>query len=86
MNIVVGSIVKVKDKRDMHWNQSGKMDHWRGKVVKVRKISSGVIKIEDDRNEFHNSDGAGWTWKKTDFVPASNLEISEYLKTNNWLL
>lgn len=80
MRIEKGNIVKVKDKRGMHWNQSGKMDHWMGKIVKIRKVLLPTIKIEDDTEEYSNSDGPGWTWRKTDFVQASNVEISEYLK------
>ena len=62
-------IVKSFSERPEHWNSSGKMDEWMGKIVTIRKYLEGAINlylIEEDKGE---SLGVGWRWRESDFLP-----------------
>lgn len=79
MDVRVGDIVKVVDCADSHWNLC-KMSHWMGKIVQIRELDythSLPVKLKDDQEE---NEGDGWYWLPSDFIPASNIEISDYLK------
>lgn len=79
MKVNPGDIVKVVDCADSHWNICG-MSHWMGKIVQIREIDytySLPIRLEDDQKE---NEGDGWYWLSSDFVPASNIEINQYLQ------
>ena len=62
-------IVKSFFKRPNHWNISGGMDKWMGKIVTIRKYRKRVrnpYSIEEDKEEYR---GDGWYWKESDFLP-----------------
>jgi hypothetical protein len=69
-----GDIVKVKNRRGVGWNSDGLMDGYCGKIVTLKEVSNSYlgVSIEDDRGH--------WCWSLEDFEPASNVEISRYIK------
>jgi len=62
-----GAKVRIKhfDERPDHWNDTGKMDHWMGKTVTIREISTPSVYI----TETSDLDYREWRWDKSDFEP-----------------
>lgn len=80
----VGDKVKIVDKwrEGCRQNFSGKMDHWLGEIMTVRKICFDAtipyVKMNEDAREFRN----GWKW----FAPAiqyivydEEINIDDYI-------
>lgn len=62
-------IVKSFSERPDHWNISGKMDKWMGKIVTISKYRESDINpylIEEDKGE---NLGGRWRWRESDFLP-----------------
>lgn len=62
-------IVKSFSERPDHWNISGKMDKWMGKIVTILKYRESDINpylIEEDKGE---NLGGRWRWRESDFLP-----------------
>lgn len=62
-------IVKSFSERPDHWNISGKMDKWMGKIVTILKYRESDINpylIEEDKGE---NLGGRWHWRESDFLP-----------------
>lgn len=72
-----GMKVRVKryDQRPDHWNSDGEMDKYMGKVVTIKNIAFGIVRIKEDR----------WIWRIEDFVPVkftkSDLQDGMMLET-----
>ena len=70
----VGMEVRVKKFKNQpeHWNESGKMNHWMGKKVTIKRIVSDLIypvRIREDSDENLMRESGGWSWKPSDFEP-----------------
>lgn len=89
-NLKVGDIVKIVNKRGNHWNPNGHMDKWKNKIVTIKSIDYSSrrkkIKIHDDYDDPDRWGRGGWEWHEEDFIPATNVEISEYVKENRGCL
>lgn len=75
-------IVKSFSERPEHWNSSGKMDEWMGKIVTIRTYIEGAINlylIEEDKEEFR---GDGWCWEESDFLPIP--KPGDWVKIRTW--
>lgn len=79
MELKAGQKVRVKryDQRPDHWNSDGEMDKYMGKVVTIKNIAFGIVRIKEDR----------WAWRIEDFVPVkftkSDLQDGMMLETAN---
>ena len=58
----VGDAVMIKElnkfKKCAGINFEGKMDHWAGKIMTIRKATPGLYKMNEDVKEKRN----GWSW------------------------
>ena len=49
----------VPERKGMSWNSEGRMDHWLGHVMTVRKKECDCVRMAEDNEEFN---GNGWAW------------------------
>ena len=79
MELKVGQKVRVKryDQRPDYWNLDGEMDKYMGKVVTIKNIGYGIVRIKEDR----------WMWRIEDFIPVkftkSDLKDGMMIETAN---
>ena len=71
----VGDKVKIRyfNKIPDYWNSYGRMNHWMGQIVTIRKIleDDETYRIEEDKKEHYG----GWYWKESDFIPLDSIEM-----------
>ena len=66
-------IINWKDgQRPKTWNNEGRMDCWRGRVVTIIESSSGSYSIKEDQNSMDRQ--FGWNWYEPDFESIEYLE------------
>ena len=54
--------IKISKKRPKNWNASGMMDHYMGKVVKIRSKSAGTVRIVQIEDKQYS-----WAFSASDF-------------------
>jgi hypothetical protein len=72
------------DYRPEHWNDSGRMDKWQGRVVTVKRIDDDINRIfivedKEDGPRLYGGDTfrEGWVWKLEDFEPIDEWGIEK---------
>ena len=66
-------IIDFKDHcRPSHWNMSGKMDKWRGKIVTIVRIVGVRVPIKEDAGT-RKTHSKGWAWQRSDFEEIGDL-------------
>lgn len=62
-DINAGDIVKIVDAWDPEGrcreNGAGRMDHWLGQIMTVRRVCGDSCSMVEDEGEYH---GTGWIW------------------------
>lgn len=62
-----------KNHRPGHWNCSGEMDKWQGKVVTIYKVKGHRVFIEEDRSD-RRYQSTGWAWRISDFTTDGRMD------------
>lgn len=76
MKLKIGMKVRVKrfPERPARWNSAGLMDKWMGRIVTIRELSFGFVRIEEDIMD-RPSTRDGWSWNTTDFEPVDFKDL-----------
>lgn len=72
MNIQPGMIVWLKNRRGPNWNSRGDMDRYKGRQVKISKVSDGLFNIHQDGED----NDYIWSFSSEDVESISNEEYN----------
>jgi len=75
-----GMKVRIKNAlgRPSHWNSSGRMDKYKGRVVTICDVYlSRNLPLTIEEDEEFEVRGKRWKWKATDFERAYEVDMSD---------